>query len=234
MGNRNNRGELELIAAAAHELKTPLTIVRGVSDMLASDAFGALNDRQQEQIEHIRRAGNRINALVESLLHVENLPYTQDIRPVQLHSQLQAVIDELGATAQQRDVSIRWQTRRTLPPVLIEARSTYQLLSHALAAVIKQVPAASEIVVRTRRRGEMVVVRIDAPGEPITPKELSRIEHTVGKQMQPVGADGSTGLSWYIVKSIISFYQGKLGVSPRTNYTAISLRIPISNQLSLF
>ncbi|PSO43555.1 hypothetical protein BRC20_01240 [Candidatus Saccharibacteria bacterium QS_8_54_8] len=79
-----------------------------------------------------------------------------------------------------------------------------------------------------------MVVRIDAPGEPITPKELNRIEHTVGKQMQPVGAYGSTGLSWYIVKSIISFYEGKLGVSPRSDYTVISLRIPISNQLSLF
>ncbi|PSO43556.1 hypothetical protein BRC20_01245, partial [Candidatus Saccharibacteria bacterium QS_8_54_8] len=144
MGNRNRRGELELIAAAAHELKTPLTIVHGVSAMLASEAFGALNDRQQEQIEHIRRAGNRMNALVESLLHVENLPYTQEIRPVQLHSELQAVIDELSSTAQQRDVSVRWQTRRTLPPVLIDASSSYQLLTHALSAVIKQVPSGSE------------------------------------------------------------------------------------------
>ncbi len=235
MSNQEDSRELELIAAAVHELKTPLTIVHGMSAMLQSQSHGELNEQQQEQVEQIRRAGNRMNALVESLLHVENLPYTQHIRPVQLHSELQAVLEEVESTAQQRNVTVAWQPRQTLPPVLADSVSAYQLLTHAITAVVKQAPAESEVTVRTRRRGSMVVVRIDTHGEPITPGEVKHIDRTVGKQLQPVrGQGGSAGLSWYIVKSIVEFYDGALVVSPQESCTTISIRLPMSNQLSLF
>lgn len=235
MSKRDTPRDLELIAATAHELKTPLTIINGVGATLESESHGELNDQQREQIARIRSAGERMNALVNSMLHIENLPYTQYTRPVQLHSQLNSVLQEAEAAARKRNVTLTWRPRQTLPPVLADTASVYQLLTHTVTAVVKHAPGDSEVVLRTRCRAGMVVLRIDAPGEPARQEEVKRITETAGKQLQPVrGQGGSSGLNWYIVKSIMEFYEGSLNITPRSDHTVITIRLPMSNQLSLF
>lgn len=235
MSSQDTSHELELIAATVHELKAPLTLIHGMGAMLESESPGKLDSRQQEQLQQIRKASHRLNSLVESLLHIENLPYMQHAQPVQIHSELHTVMEETKPLTRERNVTLAWRPRKTLPPVLADPVSTYQLLSHAITAVVKHSPSGAEVVVRTRRRGSMIVLHIDAPGEPITPSEAHRITEVLGKHLQPVrGYGDSAGLSWYIVKSIVEFYEGSLKVSPGSEYTTITLRLPVSNQLSLF
>lgn len=235
MSSQDTPRESELLAAAAHELKTPLTLIQGLSAMLESETRDLLTDRQQEQLQQLRQAGSRLNAIIESVLHVENLPYVHHLQPVQLHSELQTVLTEAEPFARNRSVALQWRPRRTLPPVLADPTSVYQVLNHAVTAVVKHAPIGSEVHLRTRRRGSMSIVRIDAPGEPVTPEEVRHINHTLGKQMQPVrNHSNSAGLSWYVVTSVLEFYGGVLKVSPRAEYTVITIKLPISSQLSLF
>lgn len=235
MSNQDTPRESEVLAAAAHELKTPLTLIQGLSAMLESETQGLLTERQQDQLRQLRHAGSRLNAIVESVLHVENLPYVYHLQPVQLHGELQTVLAEAEPFARNRSVALQWKPRRTLPPVLADPSSVYQVLTHAVTAVVQHAPVGSEVQVRTRRRGSMSMVRIDAPGEPVTPEEVRHINYTLGKQMQPVrNHSNSAGLSWYVVTSVLEFYGGVLKVSPRAEYTVITIKLPISSQLSLF
>lgn len=235
MNKPDDSRELELIAATVHELKAPLTLIHGMGAMLESESPENLTDRQQDQIQQIRKASYRLNSLAESLLHVENLPYVQHFQPVQIHSELHTVVEEVKPLVSERNVTLTWKPRKALPPVLADPISTYQLLSHAVTAVVKHASSGDEVVVRTRRRGSMIVLHIDAPGEPITPSEVRHITNVLGKHLQPVRGHGdSAGLSWYIVKSIVEFYEGSLKVSPGSDHTTITVRLPVSNQLSLF
>ena len=234
MKTEETTDKLDLIAATVHELKTPITLIHGMSSMLDSQSHGDLNDRQREQVRHIQQATRRLGALVESLLHVENLPYMQARQPVQLQYELQAATDELAVFAHERSVELVYKMHNT-PPVLAEPSSIYHVLSHALMTTIKHAPADSKVTVGIKRRGDMVSLNIDSTGAPIMPKEVSKIEKNLGRHLQPVRSQGnSAGLSLFIIKSIVEFYQGELSVSSHKDKGRLSISLPISNQLSLF
>lgn len=227
--------DLELIAATVHELKTPISLIHGMSAMLESDSHGELNSSQREQIRHIQKATGRLNALIDSLLHVENLPYSQHRQPVQLNSELEKASKQLNGDIQERKITLSTRVVKNLPPVLADPASVYQILSHTLNAAIKYTPQASVINLRTFRRGGMSVFQVETPGELIRPKEAKQISSSLGRHLQPVRSQGnSSGLNWYIVKSIVEFYQGSFRVSSVTRGTIITIKLPMSNQLSLF
>lgn len=234
MRQSDTSDKLDLIAATVHELKTPLTLINGMSSMLDSQLHGDLNERQREQVRHIQKATRRLGALVESLLHVENLAYTRERQPVQLQYELRAVVEELGEYADERDVSIVYKTHST-PPVLAEPSSIYHVLSHSLMTAIKHSPSGSTVNIGIRRRGEEVSLYIESTGAPIMPNEISRIEKNLGVNRQPIKSQGnSAGLSLFIIKSIVEFYQGRISVSSHKDKGRLTISLPISNQLSLF
>lgn len=234
MRQSDTSDKLDLIAATVHELKTPLTLINGMSSMLDSQLHGDLNDRQREQVRHIQQATQRLGALVESLLHVENLPYARNRQPVQLQYELKAVAEELAEYASERDVGIVYKMHKT-PPVLAEPSSVYHVLSHSVMTAIKHSPSGSTVNIGVRRRSEEVALYIDSNGAPILPKEVSKIEKNLGVHRQPIKSQGnSAGLSLFIIKSIVEFYEGRVSVSSQNDKGRLTISLPISNQLSLF
>ena len=226
--------DLQLIAATVHELKTPLTLIKGMSSMLESETFGELNFKQREQIRHITKASHRLGFLVESLLHVENLPYTQQKQPVQLQSELQLAIASLAEKAAEREIAIRYRPKR-ISPVLADPLSVYQVLMHLLGMSVKHAPEGSTISVTTRKKKGSMSVQIADESPGIATKEARKIKESFGVRRQPVRAHAdSSGLSLYVIKSIVEFYGGELSVSSTKHGSSVAVSLPLSNQLSLF
>ncbi|MEX0748483.1 MAG: HAMP domain-containing sensor histidine kinase [Candidatus Saccharimonadales bacterium] len=236
MGSKpsTHQTELGLIAATVHELKTPLTLIHGMSAMLESETFGELNFKQREQIRHISSASERLGFIIDSLLHVENLPHTQRLQPVQLQTELQAAIGAMAEKAAEREIVIKYRPKR-LPPVLADPISIYQLLMHLVSAAIRYAPSGSAIEIKTKRRNKEAVIQLRDHGAGISSKEAKSILESFGKRRQPIRAHSdSSGLSLYIAKSIVEFYGGSLQVSSLSQGSQLTICLPISNQLSLF
>lgn len=235
MGSQPTRSDdLGLIAATVHELKTPLTLIHGMSAMLENETFGELNFKQREQIRHISRASKRLGFLIESLLHVENLPHAHRLQPVQLQSELKKAIAATSERAAEREIVIHYRPKR-LPPVLADPASMYQMFVHILSASIKYAPSGSSIKVTTARKQGQAIVRVRDNGAGVKPKELRAIRHSFGRMRQPVRAHSdSSGLSLYIIQSIVEFYGGSLHVATTADGSQLSVILPASSQLSLF
>ncbi len=226
--------ELKLITATVHELKTPLTLIHGMTSMLETESYGELNLQQKEQIRHISKASKRLGFLIESLTHIEKLPNSQRLQPVQLQKELLAVINAHEDRVAEKDISIRYQPKK-IPPVLADPKSIYQLLMHIVSSSIKYSPPGSSIDISTKLSGEYVSMRVRDSGGVIMPKEMRSIKAKFGRHRQPIRSHSdSSGLSLYIIKSIVEFYGGSLSVSSRPNGSSITIKLPISDQLSLF
>ncbi|MEX0668383.1 MAG: HAMP domain-containing sensor histidine kinase [Candidatus Saccharimonadales bacterium] len=226
--------DLELIAATVHELKSPLTLIHGMSSMLETESYGELNIKQKEQVRHISKASKRLGFLIESLIHIEKLPSSQRLQPVQLQSELQSVIETHEDKIGEKDLTIKY-TPKKLPPVLADPSSVYQLLMHIVSSSIKYAPVGSSIDISTKLTGEFVAMRVKDSGGAILPKEASSIRSRFGKHRQPIRSrSDSSGLSLYIIQSIVEFYGGLLSVSSLSGGSSITVKLPISNQLDLF
>ena len=172
--------------------------------------------------------------MVESLLHVENLPYSRLEQPVQVQSELYLAIASVSEKAAERDIAISYKPKR-LPPVLADPSSVYQILMHLLSMSIRHAPEGSAISVKTMRRQDCVQVRIADESTGIAAKEARNIKQSFGRSRQPIRSHGdSSGLSLYIIQSIVEFYGGTLRVSSRSSGSVATVSLPLSNQLSLF
>lgn len=228
--------ELELLAAAVHELKTPLTIIQGLSSVLESETHGALNPQQREHIRQLQQAGYRLARLIDSLRHVESLPYSYQSQPVHLLSELRTVIEELRPLTQERSVHME-VTSRAVPPVLAHAKSLYYMLQHILATIVGQAPPGAAIVLRARRQKSMVVlnVRLQLPSGGDATETARYIQTILDARQHPGNAQPPSGsVSLFIIRSIVEFYGGSITLGNRASDSILSVKMPISNQLHLF
>lgn len=224
-----------LISATVHELRAPLTVIRGVSDMLSEETFGRLNPHQREQLRQIKRAGARASRLVDGLAHIDSLERSGSgaHRPVQLQTELSRVLDQMAEMAAARDISLEFIARR-LPPMKTVAGSVYQLFSHLLSAAIRRAPEGSLVEIKLRRSAGQLLVQVTHQGAEIGALELYKLPERIGHRHQPLRHIGSTSVELYIVQRIASFYGGTVSASHRGAHPVICVRLPLLKQLELF
>lgn len=227
--------ELELLAAAVHELKTPLTLIQGLSSVLESETHGALNPQQREHVHQLQQAGYRLARLIDSLRHVESLPYSYHSQPVHLLSELRTVIEELQPLTQERTVHME-VIPRAVPPVLAHAKSLYYMLQHILATIVGQAPPGAAVVLRVHRQKSMVVlnVRLQLPSGDAT-ETVRYIQTILDARQHPGNAQPPSGsVSLFIIRSIVEFYGGSITLGSQASDSILTVRMPMSNQLHLF
>lgn len=221
------------MAAAMHECKAPLTVIQGVCDMLASGTDGPLNQQQGEQVQRIQEAGRRLGTFIDSVRHVESLPYASYARPVQLQTQLQAVIEEVHPSAAQRQVGVEVRAGST-SPVIARPASMYYMFTHLVTTIVKHAPPNSTVALDVRQRRPVIRVRIALEGDMATPEMVERVRASLCASPQPGGGSHAGDMNWYIVRSIVEFFGGSITVSSQLKHALVSIKLPMSNQMQLF
>lgn len=229
---------LDLVASAAHEIKTPLAVITGLTAMLAEGQFGKLNTAQLRYIERVHRVGERLLVLVESLLNV-NKSYHGSLdlalEPLAARPLLQAVVDELTPRVDQNLLNVKLLSRRSLEPVLADRECLYQVFYNLLDNAIKYSPPKTIITIKFRHQGGGLYVRFSDQGFGVKPNELKYLFRRFGSLRQPVGAQGgSTGLGLFIVKKLVEAQGGRIWAKSLPRGTCFIVKLPLVGQLALF
>src|SRR5687768_3301673 len=107
---------LDLVVTMAHELKTPLTLIAGLAQMLESGQFGKLNTQQKRYIERIGAVADRLLALIESLLAMsrsEHRTVQPELEAVSIPATVRGVVGELESHIAQRSLILKVQSKRS-------------------------------------------------------------------------------------------------------------------------
>ena len=204
------------VGNAAHELKTPLTSIRGFAEFLAEDDF-----KDPETSRHcaavIQKEAERMDRLVQSLLQLARLE-SADVRknieliPVDAGKVLQDVADELLPAAQKKqqhvDVSIK-----TTATLLAKADLFGQILRNLLENAIKYTPTGGRIALSCTA-GETDVqlivedsgIGIDAAHLPYIFDRFYRVDKARARQ------SGGNGIGLSLVKFLVKLFQGTIHV----------------------
>lgn len=204
----------EFVATVSHDLRSPLTLMRGYATML--EMVGELNDQQQGYVRKIVSGVENMSRLVNNLLdlgrieigvglQVENVPI-QDI--------LERVTGALQLQAGQKNITLSVESAPGLPPV-IEAdqallhQGVYNLVENA----IKYTPNGGKVTVRVRASQNDLVFEVQDNGIGIAPSDLPRLFEKFyrGKQRDARAQHGS-GLGLAIVRSIAERHGGRVWV----------------------
>ena len=221
-----DRLKSRFLSMASHELKTPLTSVSGLAQVLLRRMrhrveLGWPNEREwkAEQLAHVERLEllnsqtGRLGRLVDELLDVSRIESGKlefHLAPVDLPRLISEVAERLQMTTIEHTIDVEVSTGADLQ-VIADRDHLEQVLDNLLTNAIKFSPEGGRILVRLREVDDEVILSVQDAGVGIPPEKLDAVFGLFYQAENPVSRrSGGMGLGLYISKDIIVRHGGRI------------------------
>jgi signal transduction histidine kinase len=235
-----DRAKDEFISMASHQLRTPLTTIKGYVSMLDEGDFGKLNKQQKECVELALDSSNRMARLIDDLLNVSRMEagkFFIDAQKIDLNTIVPQEIDQLRSLAQSKNVDLHYIPPKEPVPIMnLDENKTRQVIMNLVDnAIHYSAPpkGGGKVEVRLERDGEDIVyvVRDNGIGVPKDQQGKLFTKMFRAKNAQEVRPDG-TGLGLYLVKRVVEDQGGKLIFESTPGKGSVfGFRMPIHNKI---
>ena len=250
---RANEAKSEFVSIVSHELKTPMTSIKGYADLLFKGAAGEISEMQQKFLRVIRSNVDRMNALVSDLLDISRIESGR----LKLHIQpvpIKAVVDEVVQTMQERikakELALTVEVPENLPPVQADEDRLIQVLTNLVnnaylytlpggkisvkAAVGPDGPSPGEAkpIPPSEQPLRYLCLSVSDTGIGISPKDQTRIFDKFFRGDDPVVREiTGTGLGLSIAKSIVELHEGQIWFQSEPGQgSTFSFTVPIASE----
>src|ERR671935_454767 len=222
-----------LMLAASHELKTPLTTLRGLSELLLDFELGEAQRR--ELLQDLHGQADRMERLIGDILDVSRIDsgrVSVDFSAVGVARGVQHVCDEARTMLQGR--RLRNRVPEDVPPIWGEARKLHQVLINLVTNAIKYSAPQSTIGITVRSEPASVRFEVSDQGVGIRKEHLPRLFEKFYRADDPaVRRASGTGLGLYIVRSLVTMLGGQVHVrSKHGKGTQVVVTLPRSEATS--
>jgi len=211
-----DRMKTEFVSIASHQLRTPLTGLNWLIEILVRKGGENLNSRQKGYLEDMKRSIERMLELVNDLLNVSRLETGKiqiEPKPIRLSDFVRGIIDDARALAKERGCRVTFKKpSRKLPEISIDPALMRQVVYNLITNAIQYSPAKrGEILVQLKKEDTRYLISVKDNGIGI-PQEVQPM--IFGKFFRADNAkqqrQGGSGLGLYISKMIINEMGGKI------------------------
>ena len=223
----------EFVANVSHELKTPLTSIKGYVETLSEK--GALEDRvtTQKFLKVIQKQTLRLEALVKDLLTlsaIESKEVSMDLLSCDIDGIIQNALNVLKAPLDASRHNVALNIPVNLPKVRVDRHRIEQVMINLLDNAIKFTPSGGNITIVADLQVPFVKVVVRDSGIGITAEHLPRLFERFYRVDKSRSSDlGGTGLGLAIVKHIVLAHQGKVEVQSKPGAgTTFTIYLPAS------
>lgn len=203
----------EFLSIASHQLRTPLTVIKGYSSMMLEGSFGKLNKVIKGNVEKIFISTERLISLVESLLNISRIEAGRlefKIQPVDLVATTEAIVVDFQQRAVAKKIKLEFHKDGDIPMAAADAQKVKEVISNIIDNSIKYTPSG-EIVVTMHVESQSVVFSCQDTGIGVEPEDLPRLfnKFVRGKGMMQVYTEG-TGLGMYFARMVVENMGGRI------------------------
>lgn len=221
----------EFIAMASHELRTPITAVKGYLAMILDGSLGNVTAKIKEALEKVMASSNRLGSLVEDLLDVSRIEQGRiqiEAKPLVVTPIIQSVVDELSVTANEKNLKLTFASTATIPKIFIDSDRLKQILINLIGNAIKYTPKGS-VNVACQVKDNDVEIKIKDTGIGMSPEVQKHLfEKFFRAKSDKAKSIQGTGLGLWITKQLVELMQGKMHVeSMEGTGTRIAVYFPI-------
>ena len=200
----------EFISVASHELKSPLTVVKGYAQILLQ-RLQSIPDRQGEarMARQILDQSNRMAALADRLLDVSRIQFGRlhlERHPVDLESLVRGVVDQMQVTVGDHRLVVSTEGGMDAS---IDAGRVEQVVVNLISNAAKYSPDGTEIHLSLRREDGRAIISVSDEGPGIPREQQPHIFRRFYRASSGEGKSG-TGLGLYISKGIVEAHGGRI------------------------
>jgi two-component system, NtrC family, sensor histidine kinase HydH len=208
-----------MAAGLAHEVRTPLSVIRGSAEMLARHA--AAGSQDAELAAFVVEEADRLSRLVDDLL-----AFARPREPVRERADLAAVARRVAGAPGIGGGAVGIETRLEPAPVTGDAEQLYQVALNLAANAIQASPPGASVLIRTGVDGADAVLEVADGGPGITPEDLPKVWTPFFSQRV-----GGTGLGLPIVRRIVEAHDGTVVLeSGSGDGTKAVVRLPLRTE----
>ena len=212
---RLERSRAELVSTVAHELRAPLTSVKGFTATLLAKWSRFSDDQKRVMLETVNADADRVTRLITELLDVSRIESGRmEVRPqlVDVPERARKIIAGRVASGEPED-RFRLEVAHDLPETWLDADKIDQILGNLVENAVRHGAGIVSVVVRrapvSGDQQEAITVSVRDQGEGIPPEMAPR----VFRQFWRGKRRGGTGLGLYIVKGLIEAMNGEIAVA---------------------
>lgn len=211
----------------AHELRAPLTAIRGYASILEHNSQNAAS---KEQASRIEQSSERLLLIINDLLDVARIQsgkLTVTKEPVFVVSVIDAVLEELTVTAEEKQIVLKREALEHNPVAVSDTARLHQAMTNLVSNAIKYTKDGT-ITITVEEMRAHIEIRVKDTGMGISSEDQKklfapffRVTHT------DMSSITGTGLGMWITKQLIELMEGSIGVESIKNVgTQIVITLP--------
>jgi signal transduction histidine kinase/CheY-like chemotaxis protein len=212
-----NSFKSEILGTVAHDLKNPLGVILGRTEILKEmiAGAGALDDNAQAQIAYIRDAANRLTEMVDDLVAdamADALDITIRREPVDISVLVQEVAETNRplATRKEQTITVSAPSNHT---AMCDSDRIREAIDNLISNAVKYSPIGGAIDIMVTQEAENIVIQVRDQGAGLSPEDISRLFGRFQRlSAKPTAGETSTGLGLSIVKRIVDLHGGRITV----------------------
>jgi len=207
----------DFVSVVYHELRTPITAIRGYTALLLDKKTGDLSAKQERFLGRIQHSVMRLIDLVDDLSDIsmiEDGRLILQLETLDLNGAIQETLSSMVGIIEEKGLQVDLAQASRTQPVLGDPQRVVQILTNLIGNACRYTPAGGQITVVVRLLDGMVETTIYDTGIGIRKDEVERIFERFYRGDDPlVQEQAGTGLGLAITKSLVELHGGELWVS---------------------
>jgi signal transduction histidine kinase len=229
----SDRLRRQMFADVSHELKTPLTAIRGYLETLRMTELALDAATRDRYLVTAERETMRLDRLVRDLVDLarfENAIVTLNVRPCDVHRLVGLVVERYEGEAQRSQITFTANIAESVDQWTIDPNRIDQALDNLVANAIRHTPTGGSVTIDARATATEAVLEVTDSGEGIPQEHLPYIFDRFYKAdaARSGGPSRGSGLGLSIVKAIVERHGGTIQVVSRPGRTCFTITLPMN------
>jgi len=213
---RLSRAKSEFISIASHQLRTPLTAIKGYISMVLEGTYGKIPQKARKPMERVNESNNRLIRLVNNLLSVSRIEsgkLKMNWEEASIENVISSVLDIFEIEAKEKNIYLKFKKpKKPLPKILMDEGKMIDAISNVVNNDIKYTEKGG-VTVEVKKLESKVRIIIKDTGTGMTKEEIGKMFESfsrgmAGTRMYTQGA----GLGLYISRKFTEMHNGKIWV----------------------
>ena len=209
-----NKAKSDFITVVTHELRLPMTSIKGYTDLIASGMVGPLTEQQEQFLGVVKRNLERMTTLIQDLADINRIESGRmpfELAAVDLRQVVTDVTESLSEATAAKAQSVTVAFADDLPPVYADPTRLSQVLTNLLSNAHKYTPKEGEIVIQAWRNDRFATVSVKDNGIGISAENQAKLfTQFFRAEDVEVREQSGWGLGLSIVKKMVEAQGGEI------------------------
>jgi signal transduction histidine kinase len=222
----------DFIAMASHQLRTPLTSIKGYAAMLLDGDFGHLSIEQKKVLSEVYTSSERMAFLISDFLDVSRLQagrFELQKTPTRLDEVLSSEVHQLRISAEMHQIKLEYEPPPSFPEIYCDRDKIRQVMMNMIDNAIFYSHAGNKVGISLYQQREQIIFSVRDQGIGVPHNEQHKLftkfyRASNARQARPDG----TGVGLYIARKVVAAHDGAIIFESRENEgSTFGFRLPI-------